>query len=251
MNSKGTWRNMTLIDTHVHIDFYPDPMKVALEYEALKIYAMFVTNLPEIFKKHSSSFKNFKYVRLCIGYHPQVSSEYKLNKDLFSEYVQKTRYVGEVGLDFQESDELNKQEQIQSFKYITSEKFNKGRVYSIHSKGTEDIIINILKKNNVKHAIFHWYSGKLTTLDEIANQGYYFSVNPKMLYSKNGQKILNRIPKHLLLFETDGPFARLNRKVLYPKDLKRIYLEFENLIPDFENIVFKNFRRLLIEKDMF
>lgn len=242
---------MTLIDTHVHIDFYPDPMKVALEYESLKIYAMFVTNLPEVFKKHSLSFKNFKYVRLCIGYHPQTSDEYKLNKQLFQEYVQKTRYIGEVGLDFQTSDEQNRQEQIQAFEFITSENFNKGRVYSIHSKGTEDIVFEILRKNKVRHAIFHWYSGKLSTLNEIANAGYYFSINPKMLYSKNGQKILNRIPKHLMLFETDGPFARINRKILYPKNLKDIYLEFEKQIPDFENTVFNNFRRLLIEKDIY
>lgn len=241
---------MTLIDTHVHIDFYTDPMKVALEYESLKIYALFVTNLPEIFFKHLNAFKNLKYVRLCIGYHPQVASEYRLNKVLFEKVVQHTRYIGEVGLDFHQENELTKKEQINSFEFITSEKFNKGRIYSIHSKGTEDMVLDILLNNNVKHAIFHWYSGKLSTLDKIASNGYYFSLNPKMLLSKNGQKILSRIPQELILFETDGPFARVNKSIIYPKNIRNIYLEYENVIPNFEEIVFKNFRRLLIAKDL-
>lgn len=241
---------MTLIDTHVHIDFYPDPLKVALEYESLKIYTLFVTNLPEIFKKHFVTFNNLKYVRLCIGYHPQVVNEYKLDRKLFKECIQKTNYIGEIGLDFKDEVESQKKYQIESLDFITSAEFNKGRIYSVHSKGTEDLVLEILKKNQVRHAIFHWYSGKISTLDNIVEAGYYFSVNPKMLESKNGRKIISRIPISRLLFETDGPFARVKKKVVYPRDLENIYLEFDELIPGFEKIVFNNFRRLLIQKDI-
>lgn len=242
---------MTHIDTHVHIDFYSDPMKVALQYESLKIYTLFVTNLPEIFKKHMNAFDNLKYVRLCLGYHPQVASEYNLDKALFQELIKKTKYVGEVGLDFQNETEWIIERQKDAFKFITSKKFNKGRVYSVHSKGTEDTVLEILKENEVKHAIFHWYSGKLTTADKIIDMVYYFSVNIKMLSSKNGYKLIQRIPKERLLFETDGPFARNNKEIVFPYDIKRIYLDFNEVIPGFEEIVFNNFRILLIEKDLY
>jgi TatD DNase family protein len=242
---------MPLIDTHVHIDFYPEPFKVAKQYENLQIYTMFVTNLPELFQKHFNSFNNFKYVRLCLGYHPQVASEFKLNKSLFNEMVKKTRYIGEVGLDFKGEHDDIKRLQIDSFEYITSPEFNKGRVYSIHTKGTEDIVLDILLNNKVRHAIFHWYTGKLSTLEKIIENGYYFSINPKMIQSQNGQKILSRIPHNLMLFETDGPFARFNKKIIYPSNLKEIYSEIEFFIPNFKEITFKNFRRLLIEKDVF
>ncbi|MBO2537015.1 TatD family hydrolase [Rummeliibacillus suwonensis] len=240
---------MVLIDTHVHIDFYSDPLSIALEYERLGIYTMFVTNLPEIFNKHLSSFSNFKFVRLCLGYHPQVSSEYKLNKKLFMKSIVSTQYIGEVGLDFQNVDKIIIKRQIEALKFITSEQFNKGRIYTVHSRGTEDEVLNILIENNVKHAIFHWYSGKVTTLEKIAEKGYYFSLNPRMLYTKNGQKIIQRIPKKSILFETDGPFARINRKIITPDTLPDIYCEFEKIIPNFEDTVFTNFRRLLFEKD--
>lgn len=248
---KGLLKNMLLIDTHVHIDHYPDPQKVAREYERLKIYTLFVTNLPELFNKHYKAFQGFKYVRLCIGFHPQVASEFNFNESLFNELIHNTRYIGEVGLDFYNEHVEIKNRQIRTFDYITSPSFNKGRIYSIHSKNAEDIVLEILLGNKVKHAIFHWYSGKLSTLDKIVDSGYYFSLNPKMLLSKNGLKIIERLPLDRILFETDGPFARHNKKMIYPSSLSEIYSDFEKIIPSFNEHVYKNFKRLLIEKDLY
>ncbi|PEM44314.1 TatD family hydrolase [Bacillus toyonensis] len=242
---------MRLIDTHVHIDFYPDPHKIAQEYERLKIYAMFVTNLPELFHKYYTTFQGYRYVRLCLGYHPQVSTEYAFNESLFKKLVSKTRYIGEVGLDYHNEHIDIKNRQIQAFEFITSPSFNKGRIYTIHSKQSEDTVLEILLKNKVKHAIFHWYSGKISTLEKIVNNGYYFSLNPKMLQTKNGKKIIEHLPINKILFETDGPFVRYNRKIIYPSTLPEIYGDFEKFIPSFTEITFKNFKRLLIEKDLY
>lgn len=241
---------MTLIDTHVHIDFYENPLEVALAYEGLKIYTLFVTNLPEVFQKHFKSFSNLKYVRLCIGYHPQVASEYTLNKKLFVECLRSTNYIGEVGLDFQNENQDVKQKQIDAFEFICSPEHNIGRIFTVHSKGTEDLVLSILKNNHVKHAVFHWYTGKLSTLDSIIEEGYYLSLNPKMIHTKNGQKIISRIPQNKILFETDGPFARINKSIIYPSNIKQLYKDFDSIIPNFEEIVFRNFKRLLIEKDI-
>src|SRR5690625_7719 len=241
---------MTLIDTHVHIDFYPDPQKIANQYEKSKIYTLFVTNLPELFKKHYNSFRSFKYVRLCLGYHPQVASEYNFKKELFDELINKTNYIGEVGLDYQSEHIDIKNRQIKAFEYITSPEINKGRIYSIHTRKTEDTVLDILINNKVKHAIFHWYSGKLTTLDKIVDQGYYFSLNSKMLNGIQGNKIIERIPKNQILFETDGPFIKYKNKTIQPNMISEVYLDFNKKIDNFETVIFKNFRRLLTEKDL-
>lgn len=241
---------MTLIDTHVHIDFYPDPQKIANQYKKLKIYTLFVTNLPELFKKHYFSFNSYKYVRLCLGYHPQVASEYFFKKELFTDLVKKTNYIGEVGLDYKSEHVDIKNRQINAFEYITSPEINKGKIYSIHTKGTEDTVLDILKNNNVKHAIFHWYSGKLTTLDKVVNQGYYLSVNSKMLHGVQGKKIIDRIPLNQILFETDGPFIKYKNKTIQPDMINEVYSDFNKIIHNFESVIFKNFKRLLIEKDL-
>lgn len=240
---------MTLIDTHVHIDFYPNPEKIAASYEQQKIYTLFVTNLPELYGKYIKLFNNYRYVRLCLGFHPQVAREFEFKYDLFDKYVNNTKYIGEIGLDYKGEFKDIRLKQYEIFNYVTSPQFSAGRVYSIHSKHSEDDVFEVLQKNNVKHAILHWYSGKLTTLEKFVNNGYYFSINPKMFLTKNGKKIIERIPKNLLLFETDGPFVRVNNKIIQPKDIREIYEKIERMIPDFEEITFRNFKRLLIEKD--
>ena len=241
---------MTLIDTHVHIDFYPYPDQIADSYEKNRVYTLFVTNLPELYEKHQKVFNNYKYVRLCLGYHPQVASEFEFKYHLFDKYIHNTKYIGEVGLDYKNEFKEIRKKQYEIFDYVTSSHISKGRVYSIHSNQSEDDILKVLLNNKVKHAILHWYTGKLTTLDKLVDNGYYFSINPKMVFTNNGKKVIERIPRNLLLFETDGPFARINKKTIYPKDIKNIYLMIEKVIPDFEEIVFKNFKRLLIEMDL-
>ncbi|MCM3549919.1 TatD-related deoxyribonuclease [Niallia circulans] len=242
---------MHLTDTHVHIDHYPNPQKVAEAYERLKIYTLFVTNLPELFEANYSSYQNYKYIRLCLGFHPQLASEFPFDELLFNKLINKTKYIGEVGLDFLNEHNEIKNKQVNIFDYITSPKFNKGRIYTIHSRNSEEQVLEILVQNKVKHAIFHWYSGNLLTLEKILERGYYFSLNPKMLKTKNGLKVIERLPHDRILFETDGPFSRYNKEVIGPTSIEKSYKDFSRIIPYFEKNVYKNFRRILIERDLY
>lgn len=239
---------MVYVDLHVHIDFYSDPLKIANEYEKLKIYAIFVTYLPKIFLKTRKEYEKFKYIRIAVGFHPDMIGEYEFNNIEFNDGVKHTKYIGEVGLDFSNQNNEYVIKQIEAFDQITSPKYNKGRVYSIHSRKAETEVLRILIKNNVKTAIFHWFTGGKKVLRDIIDAGYYISVNYKMLTSKNGRDIIQSIPTSQLLFETDGPFARKNRKIVYPNDIQEIYRDFEKIIPDFENLVYLNFKKLLIQR---
>lgn len=241
---------MNFVDLHVHIDFYSKPLEVANKYESLNIYAIFVTYLPEIFLKTFHEYEQFDYVRIALGFHPDMVGEYDFLEEDFKKGLQYTRYIGEVGLDFSKANRHLQNEQIQIFERITKPEFNKGKIFSVHSRKAEREVLEILKANNVRCAIFHWYSGEVKLLREIADEGYFFSVNHRMLASKKGMDVIKHIPKSQLLFETDGPFARKERKIVYPEDIKEIYLEFEKNIPDFQEIVFNNFKRLLFQKDI-
>ncbi|MEO3945786.1 TatD family hydrolase [Gorillibacterium sp. CAU 1737] len=241
---------MTYIDFHVHIDHYPKPVEIANQYEKNKIYALFVTNLPELFEKHSISFKNYKYVRLAIGYHPELTGEFPFKRDLFDRLVGSTNYIGEVGIDLSRGNKFTKNEQLDNFSFITQEKYNKGKIYSIHSKDAEDEVIEILIQNKVEQAVFHWYSGKVSTLEKIVNNNYMFSVNYGMKKSKKGQRVLSQIPNDLLLFETDGPFVRFNSQLTTPLLIPEIYSLFENEYTNFKETVMKNFKRMLIMREL-
>ena len=79
---------------------------------------------------------------------------------------------------------------------------------SVHSRRAEKEVLAILKKYSIKNVIFHWYSGPLGLIDEIVNEGYYFSINEAMTRSVSGKKIISRIPECRILTETDAPYNR-------------------------------------------
>lgn len=241
---------MTYFDFHVHIDHYPNPLNLAIEYESNKIYALFVTNLPELFEKQFPSYQSFKYVRLALGYHPQLTDEFPLDKGLFDKLVSKTSYIGEVGIDIGKSNSLNLQKQIENFTFITQRKYNKNKIYSIHSKGAEEEVLKVLIENDVKHAVFHWYTGKISTLERIIARKYMFSVNINMLLSKKGLNLIKRIPRELLLFETDGPFIKFGNSVIRPAHIPELFKMFDDQFCDFSEISFKNFKRLLLLREL-
>ena len=56
-------------------------------------------------------------------------------------------------------------------------------VLMVRSVKAEKEVLDLLVKNNIQSAIFHWYSGGLNLIDEIVKKGYYFSINPAMVKS--------------------------------------------------------------------
>ena len=204
----------SFIDTHVHIDFYDNPKEFIDEYEKLKILAIFVTNLPQIFNKHYYIYNNFKNIRLAIGYHPTLIDEYDFDKKEFLQGIKRTNYIGEVGLDFSNFSERHQEKQKEIFNFICNIAAKERKIMTIHSRKAEKEVLEILDINKVEFAIFHWYSGNFNLINEIINRDYYFSVNYSMLKSKRGKEILLRIPLNRILMESDGPFTKYENQIL-------------------------------------
>lgn len=242
---------MKYADFHVHIDHYNDPKEILDYCEENQILTLFVTNLPEIFEKHRKYFKGYKNMRLALGYHPDLISfkEFQFNEQLFVSQLLMTKYIGEVGLDFSKHNLDYKEKQIEVFQKIVFLGSMMDKIFTVHSRKAEKEVFEILKKFNVKKAIFHWYTGPLKLIQEILGSGYYFSVNIGMLKSSNGQKILKKLPLDRIIIESDGPFTKYQNKVSTPKEIEKIYKEFENFyqVEDLKNIIFNNIKKLLVE----
>ena len=99
---------------------------------------------------------------------------------------------------------------------LLAELRGKKKIISVHSRRAEKNLLELLTEYDVKNVIFHWYSGPIGLIDNILDRGYYFSVNEAMCLSKNGQAILNKLPKERILTETDAPYNERTdvRKVL-------------------------------------
>lgn len=223
-----------IIDTHCHYDFMPSPENYIAKCEKEKQIVIGMTNCPQHFEMGTSHIRSFKYVRLALGFHPQMVPLIKAQLPLFKDCVHKTSYIGEIGLDFSKEFESSKQEQVECLRYVLSLLQGKRKIISVHSRMAEKELFALLDEYKIENVIFHWYTGGLTLIPMILEKGYYFSINESMTQSANGKKIISRIPKDRILTETDAPY---NRRCSITNALANMEMT--------ENEVYDNFRTLI------
>lgn len=203
-----------------------------------------MTTLPSQFNETFEYVKQLKYVYPSLGFHC-LESDYDLEKEkkLFLKNIDKTKFIGEVGLDFSKRASKSKEEQIDVFEFILENIRNQNKILNLHSAQAEDEVLDMLIKYDIKKAIFHWYSGKIGTLNKVLDSGYYLSINNNMCKSKKGQNIISKLPKNKVLVETDAPFINdlpyKNFNVYYY--LSKLW----NLsLDEVKNIILRNFFNL-------
>jgi len=223
-----------IIDTHCHFDMMPNPELYLKSQEAMTNISIGMTNLPSHFAMGYEHVKTYRYSRLALGLHPLYASEKKSELCLFSQYINQTSYIGEIGLDFSNEGLPTKEDQLVVLDNILFQLTGKKKIISVHSRRAEKFLFEMLCKHEIKNVIFHWYSGPLTLIPQIIERGYYFSINEKMTKTDSGKKIIDCIPSDRILTETDAPY---NNVCSIKQALLNIGLN--------ENQVFENFCRLL------
>ena len=223
-----------IIDTHCHFDMMQNPEQYIQSTENKGDIIIGMTNLPSHFQMGYAHVRNFRHIRLALGFHPQLAAESSHELVSFDKQVNKTSYIGEIGLDFSKDFVDSKEKQIYVFRYVLSLIKGKNKIVSVHSRKAEEEVFELLQEYGIKNVIFHWYSGPLGLIDKIINAGYYFSINEAMTTSISGRKIISKIPQNRILTETDAPFNKhsniLNAisNIGLTEDL--IYLNFLKLI---------------------
>jgi TatD DNase family protein len=182
---------------------------------------------------HVVSYRN---VRLALGFHPQIASVSQSELRLFGKLVDKTSYVGEIGLDFSKNFISSKEQQISALRYILGVLRNKNKIISVHSRMAEMELLDLLIEHKIENVIFHWYSGPIKLIPLIIEQGYYFSINEAMTLSANGNKIISAIPKERILTESDAPY---NRRCNIESAIKNIGITEGEVCRNFKNLLSK------------
>lgn len=200
------------MDLHMHFDLYKDRYNILKYIEENKSYTIAVTNLPDLYRKYYAENWSYKYIRLALGFHPELAAQYHNQISIFKDFFDTTHYIGEIGLDYTIKSVENQRIQRDVFKQIVDLcKEDKSKIISVHTRKAESDCLNILQEFEGK-VIFHWYTGNLDNLKTALSRGYYFSINQQMLKSKNGKNIINTIPLDRMVIESDAPFTvGLNR----------------------------------------
>lgn len=195
------------MDAHMHFDLYKDRKAVANYIEFKGSYTIAVTNLPILFEKYYKDYQQYKFLKLALGFHPELVYEYKEQLPIFFKYFDKTRYIGEIGLDYSTQDLNNRESQFKVFSEIIKKCYeNDGKILSVHTRKAHKEVLEVLSQFQGR-VILHWYSGSLRELKVAIDRGYYFSINHQMVRSNSGMKIINMIPIDRMLIESDAPFT--------------------------------------------
>lgn len=209
-----------LFDTHCHLDRFPNPLAVAREAEQQGVVTIGMTGLPEHFEAGLPHVRQFKWVRLALGLHPLLVAKHFAQVETFARLATETSYIGEVGLDFSREGVATGNEQRAALSRILDIVGDRPRFISLHSRKAEAELLAMLKEKNVKQAVLHWFTGPISVALDAVEDGHFFSVNPAMVKSASGRKLIERIPGERIVTETDGPYVRVRGRPAQPSDVR-------------------------------
>lgn len=238
-----------LVDTHCHIDRYPDPMRVANRAEKQPVDTVAVTNVPCHFQVGSQHTAHLQHVRMALGLHPLVAAQHRDELPLFRQLAAAALYVGEIGLDFSREGKGTADVQVEVFREVLRALGTRRVFITLHSRQAEGKITEMLAEFGVGPAVFHWFTGSPKHLQDAAQAGHYFSVNPAMIGSAKGRSLIDLMPQDRVLTETDGPYVKVGARAAEPSDVRAViaYLAqaWGRTEDEAEETVAANYRRLL------
>jgi TatD DNase family protein len=200
-----------LVDAHSHVDRYDLVGEGALEsaLEQIDRYRIFtISNSMDL----ASYERNLAIGEMCglvmpiFGVHPWNAPKYAHRLEELRKAVEQSPMLGEIGLDYyfvKDASEYPAQRRV--FEFFLAAAKKQGKIVTLHTKGAEETVLELLERYDIPLAIVHWYSGPLDILRELAARGVYFTVGVEVLYSEHIQTIAREIPLGQLLTETDNP----------------------------------------------
>jgi TatD DNase family protein len=200
-----------LIDAHSHVDRYDLVSEEGLQNalsEIIRHRIFTISNSMDLpsYKRNLEIGTMCEYVLPTFGVHPWLAHEYANLPDELMEAVEQSPMIGEIGLDhFFVEDASTYPCQRRVFEFFLDAARRQEKIVTLHTKGAEREVLELLDRYDIQRAIVHWYSGPLDVFRELMARGMYFTVGIEALHSDHVQRIARDLPSHLLLTETDNP----------------------------------------------
>jgi TatD DNase family protein len=201
-----------LVDTHAHIC---DPVFDLDRNEVLEragksgILAVIAVgeNILDARKNIELAAKH-PLLRPAAGLYPTILDRTKAEE--MQGFIRKERArlvaVGEVGLDFWiVKEDAAKELQKEIFKNFISLANELDLPLNVHSRSAGRHAVALLLESNAVKVQMHAFDGKASAALPALEAGYFFSIPPSVVRSRQKQKLVKRVPLSRLLVETDSP----------------------------------------------
>ena len=204
---------MKLIDAHVHLsdaEYTGHIDELIADAKNSGVTAL-VTNSMDLKTcqndiKLAEQYPNLVYPAL--GIHPwnvNVIEEKELQETI--DFIQKQKgaikAIGEIGLDCKYETVWEKQTMVFDKMLRLAEELELPVI--IHSRGTTDVIVEMLQSYKLKRVLLHWFSHPMSALTKALDNGYFITEGPPATYSNGIREVIDKTPITNLLTETDGP----------------------------------------------
>ena len=221
-----------LIDTHAHLDELKNldsMLKEAKEVGVIAIVAVGSNHQSNI-KTLEISQEHRRFVYPALGLHPWElanlgASEIDDNLRFIEQNVASAVAVGEIGLDYDKR--VVKVAPKEWQKEVLSRLLDIARKYAkpaiIHSRYAWKDALQIIQDADIDKAVFHWFTGFSSVLQDIIDGGYFVSATPAAEYHEEHRRAVREASLQRLLLETDCPvtYGREARYESKPADILR------------------------------
>ncbi len=114
--------------------------------------------------------------------------------------------IGEVGLDFWIA-KTEEQREIQKkiFSSFIALAIQLDLPLNVHSRSAGRHAVKLLIDNGAQRVQMHAFDGKFTAARPAVEAGFFFSIPPSIVRSRQKQKLVRHLPLNCLLLESDSP----------------------------------------------
>ena len=203
---------LALTDTHAHMcdaGFDPDREDVLARAAAAGVRAIVAVgeDLSDA-KKNLALARQFPILKPAAGLYPTYLDPFLA--DNMVAFIRANRAslaaIGEVGLDYwvvkEEAERRVQKEIFSSFIRLSLEL---DLPLNVHSRSAGRHAVDLLLQNGAKKVQLHAFDGKIAAARPALEAGFYFSVPPSIVRSRQKQKLVHHLPLACLLVETDSP----------------------------------------------
>jgi TatD DNase family protein len=114
--------------------------------------------------------------------------------------------IGEVGLDFWKvQDDAERDVQKEIFAGFIDLAIELDLPLNVHSRSAGRHAVDLLIARGARRVQMHAFDGKFAAARPALEAGYYFSIPPSVVRSRQKQKLVRHLPLSALLVETDSP----------------------------------------------